>query len=68
MPEKLSRDMKELLETFNASQVQYLVIGAHALGVYAEPRATKDLDIWVLSSELFVALPSALFGTLHAIT
>jgi hypothetical protein len=42
MPEKLSRDMKELLETFNASQVQYLVIGAHALGVYAEPRATQD--------------------------
>lgn len=47
MPEKLSQDMKELLEVFNAREVQYLVIGAHALGVYTEPRATKDLDIWV---------------------
>src|SRR4051812_27255200 len=47
MPEKLSRDMKDLLEVFNARKVQYLVIGAHALGAYAEPRATKDLDIRV---------------------
>ena len=47
MPEKLSRDMKDLLEIFNARKVQYLIIGAHALGVYAEPRATKGLDIWV---------------------
>jgi hypothetical protein len=39
--------MKDLLEFLNAQQVQYLIIGAHALGVYAEPRATKDLDIWV---------------------
>jgi hypothetical protein len=47
MPEQLSRDMKQLLQIFNARKVQYLVIGAHALSVYAEPRATKDLDIWV---------------------
>lgn len=49
MPEKLSRDMKELLEVFDAREVQYLVIGAHALGVYTEPRATKDLDMWMES-------------------
>ena len=47
MPERVRQDMKDLLEMFNAEQVQYLVIGAHALGVYAEPRATKDLDVWV---------------------
>jgi hypothetical protein len=39
--------MRELLETLNRCQAQYLVIGAHAVGVYAEPRGTKDLDIWV---------------------
>ena len=72
MPEKLSRDMKELLETFNAGQVQYLVIGAHALGVYAEPRATKDLDIWVNptpenASRVFKALK--IYGApLHGVT
>ena len=47
MPEPLSDDMKELLEALNRSQAQYLIIGAHAVGVYAEPRGTKDLDIWV---------------------
>jgi hypothetical protein len=47
VPEQLGRDMKELLEILNRWQAQYLVVGAHALGVYAEPRGTKDLDIWV---------------------
>ena len=47
MSEQLCRDMKELLETLNKWQAQYLVVGAHALSVYTEPRGTKDLDIWV---------------------
>ena len=47
MPELLSNDMKELLEVLNKWQAQYLVVGAHALGIYTEPRGTKDLDIWV---------------------
>jgi len=47
VPEQLSKDMNELLEALNRRQAQYLVIGAHAVGVYAEPRGTKDLDIWV---------------------
>jgi hypothetical protein len=45
--EQLSKDMKKLLEVLNRWRAQYLVIGAHALGVYTEPRGTKDLDIWV---------------------
>jgi hypothetical protein len=47
MPERLSSDMRDLIDALNRSQAQYLVIGAHAVGVYAEPRSTKDLDIWV---------------------
>jgi len=47
VPEQLSNDMTELLEALNRWQAQYLVIGAHAVGVYTEPRGTKDLDIWV---------------------
>jgi hypothetical protein len=39
--------MQELLEVLNRWRVQYLVVGAHAIGVYTEPRGTKDLDIWV---------------------
>jgi hypothetical protein len=47
VPEQLSKDMSDLLEALNRCQAQYLIIGAHAVGVYAEPRGTKDLDIWV---------------------
>ncbi len=46
----LAKDLKDLLRAFNANAVRYLVIGGHAFGVYAEPRATKDLDLFVQSS------------------
>ena len=45
----LTRDMKDLLRAFNASGVEYLVIGGYAYGVYQEPRATKDLDLFIRS-------------------
>ncbi len=37
----------ELLQAFNAEGVRFLIVGAHALGRYATPRATGDLDIFV---------------------
>jgi hypothetical protein len=40
-------DYNELLSTLNAHGVKYLVIGAYALAIHAQPRATKDLDILV---------------------
>ena len=40
-------DFKELLSVLNAHNVKYLVVGAYAVSVHAQPRATKDLDIWV---------------------
>lgn len=43
----MSPDFKELLAEFNAHQVEYLVVGAHALAAHGHVRATKDLDIWV---------------------
>ena len=42
-------DLKELLSAFNDHNVKYLVVGGYALGVHAEPRATKDLDIFIRS-------------------
>jgi uncharacterized nucleotidyltransferase DUF6036 len=44
-------DFKELLLTFNAHNVEYLIVGAHALAVHGHVRATKDLDIWVRPDE-----------------
>jgi hypothetical protein len=41
------KDQKDLLAAFNTHGVNYLVIGAHAVGVHAEPRGTKDLDVFI---------------------
>lgn len=45
-------DFKELLLTFNAHDVEYLIVGAHALAAYGHVRATKDLDVWVRPNRL----------------
>ena len=45
----MNKDLKELLLAFNAHGVEYLVVGGYAVGVHAEPRATKDLDIFIRS-------------------
>ena len=40
-------DFKELLSVLNAHRVKYLVVGAYAVSIHAQPRATKDLDLLV---------------------
>lgn len=44
---RVPSDYKELLSALNKNKVRYLVIGAYAVTYYAEPRYTKDIDIWV---------------------
>ncbi len=43
----VNSDFNDLLSLFNANHVKYLVIGGYALIQYAEPRYTKDLDLWI---------------------
>jgi len=43
-------DFRDLLSIFNDEGVEYLVVGAHAVMYYTEPRYTKDIDIWVRPS------------------
>lgn len=43
----LHQDFKELLELLDKNKVEYLVVGAFALGFYGNPRTTGDIDIWV---------------------
>jgi hypothetical protein len=40
-------DFKELLSAFNAHNVKYLVVGGYAVSFHAQPRATKDLDLFI---------------------
>lgn len=43
----LVRDFKEFLKSLNSNGVEYLLIGAYAVGIHGYVRATGDLDIWV---------------------
>jgi hypothetical protein len=45
----LPEDLRQLLRAFNEHGVEYLVVGGYAVGIYAEPRATKDLDRFIRS-------------------
>jgi hypothetical protein len=47
----LPRDLLEMLSAFGEQDVRYLVVGGHAVGVHARPRSTKDLDVWLDSSQ-----------------
>jgi hypothetical protein len=40
-------DFEDLLSHLNAEGAKYLIVGAYAVGVHAQPRATKDLDIFI---------------------
>jgi hypothetical protein len=43
----VNRDFSDLFAALNDAEVSYLLVGAHAVAFHAEPRYTKDLDIWV---------------------
>lgn len=44
-------DFRDLLLLLNKHQVRYLVVGGHAYSIHREPRATKDLDIFIDATE-----------------
>jgi len=43
----VNSDFTDLLKLFSDKKVRYLVIGGYAFIQYAEPRYTKDLDLWI---------------------
>ena len=43
----VNSDFTDLLSLFNDNNVRYLVIGGYAVIQHAEPRFTKDLDLWI---------------------
>ena len=43
----MNSDFKELLTILNDCEVRYLVVGGYAYIHYAEPRYTKDIDLWI---------------------
>lgn len=46
----LNRDYKDILRALNDEKVRYLLVGAYALAAHGYPRATMDIDVWVMPS------------------
>ena len=46
----MTKDLKDILRALNSNRAEYLIIGGHAFSVYAEPRTTKDLDLFIRST------------------
>lgn len=44
------KDFVDFIELLNIHQVEYMVVGAHALAFHGRPRHTGDLDIWIKPS------------------
>jgi hypothetical protein len=44
---EVQQDFRDLLALFNAHEIDYLIIGAHALAYHGSPRYTGDMDILV---------------------
>jgi hypothetical protein len=44
---EVQQDFRDLLALFNAHKVDYIIVGAHALGYHGAPRYTGDMDIFV---------------------
>jgi predicted nucleotidyltransferase len=58
----VNSDFSDLLKLFNDRNVKYLVIGGYAVIQYAEPRYTKDLDLWISTDS---SNATAVFGALR---
>ncbi len=68
----LNEDYRDILHALSEEKVRFILVGAYAIAAHGYPRATMDIDIWVMPSpENADAVLRALsrFGTpLHNLT
>ena len=68
----LNEDYRDILHALSDENVRFILVGAYALAAHGYPRATMDIDIWVMPSpDNAEAVLQALrnFGaTLHNLT
>ena len=46
----LNEDYRDMLRTLSEEKVRFLLVGAYAVAAHGYPRATMDIDIWVMPS------------------
>lgn len=47
----MNDEFRELISCLKSHNVEFMVVGAYALAIYLEPRATQDLDLWLKQSK-----------------
>ncbi|PKN70041.1 MAG: hypothetical protein CVU54_08405 [Deltaproteobacteria bacterium HGW-Deltaproteobacteria-12] len=47
----LNKDYKEMLQLLQEEEVDFILVGAYALGAHGYPRATGDIDIWIKAND-----------------
>jgi len=50
-PRLLPDDFKEFIQCLNKHRVRYLLVGGWAVGIYGNPRATKDIDFLISTDD-----------------
>lgn len=68
---KLADDLREFVELLNSENVEYVIVGGHAVGYHGYPRYTGDIDIFVRSdssnaARIVAVLDAFGFGNLGA--
>ncbi|MEJ2053108.1 MAG: nucleotidyltransferase [Calditrichaceae bacterium] len=48
---QLPADFKEFIQYLNEFDVHYLLVGGWAVGIYGNPRATKDIDFLISTDD-----------------
>jgi hypothetical protein len=43
----ISSDYKDILSAFDRLEVEYMVVGAHAMAFHGVTRSTGDIDLWI---------------------
>jgi len=46
----LNKDYRDILQSLLKNEVEFLVVGAYAMGAQGYPRATGDIDVWINAS------------------
>jgi len=46
----LNEDYRDMLQALSDEEVKFMLIGAYAMAAHGYPRATMDIDIWVMPS------------------
>lgn len=64
---KLQKDLREFIELLSSSEVDFIIIGGHAVAFHGHPRFTGDIDFLVRSTpenaeRIIVALKAFGFG------